>query len=424
MKLATLALCRENKNVIIFSANKKYTFFLKEDPNFKKDSKIIKCLHCKIESIKKNDEDYMEKENQVKVIINNISEEEWNNQINNYLWLIEKDIEIYDVIEKECELGQMIFEDYLKGKLFIKGIYVQEISNYDFEKNIPGFNSYKLKTNRDRNIIQNDDELKKNLSEIASAIFNRNINYLNNVQKNEGKSFVRNKYGFEKETYFSTGKTIYPKFKDFTKNLIYCLENNNKKIFDPHTLSSKLTQKSKNLIWDEMSSKKENIGKQPIDYEWTIKNFIKKRKLSKDFYPYYTVSWDLFYILSGSSKYESIEDKYYKYKKDIIIVSPDKEHQNALDNINSILKRNLQNHKNKNILFKDFVDSDINFCYSENNELIFNSEKLKEKPDINWKFWIICKILKMQEINIEDCYKIFYGLFYDEEEEDFSYNEF
>ena len=26
---------------------------------------------------------------QVKVIINNISEDEWSNQINNYLWLIE-----------------------------------------------------------------------------------------------------------------------------------------------------------------------------------------------------------------------------------------------------------------------------------------------------------------------------------------------
>lgn len=53
MKLATLALCRENKNVIILSSNQKYTFFLKEDPNFKKESKIVKCLHCKIESITK-----------------------------------------------------------------------------------------------------------------------------------------------------------------------------------------------------------------------------------------------------------------------------------------------------------------------------------------------------------------------------------
>lgn len=158
-----------------------------------------------------------------------------------------------------------------------------------------------------------------------------------------------------------------------------------------------------------------------------IQNFIKDKKLSLNFYPYYIVSWDLYYILTGSSKYESIQDKYSKYKKDIIIVSPDKEHQNALDNINSILKRNLQNYKIKNILFKNFSVSDINFCYFEGNEYIFNSEKLKEKPDINWKFWFICKILQMEKKNTENCYKIFYDLFAicfnNEDEDDSSYNE-
>ena len=399
---------------------------MKEDPNFKKESKIVKCLQCKIESITKNNKDYMEKENQVKVIINNISEEEWNNQINNYLWLIENDIEIYTSNEKESELGQIIFEDYLKGKLFIKGIYVQEISNYDLEKNIPGFNSYKLKTNRDRNIIQNDDELKKNLSEISSAVFNKNIKYLKNLQKNEGKSFVQNKYGFEEKTYFSISKAIYPKFKEFIKNFIYCLENKHKKIFEPETLYLKLTQESKNLIWDKMSSKENNIGKQPSYSDWNIQNFIKDKKLSLNFYPYYIVSWDLYYILKGSSKYESIQDKYSKYKKDIIIISPDKDHQNALDNIYSILKRNLQNYKIKNILFKNFAVSDINFCYFEGNEYIFNPEKLKEKPDINWKFWIICKILQMEKKNTENCYEIFYDLFAicfnNEDEDDSSFN--
>lgn len=411
MKLAILALCRENKNVIILSSNQKYTFSLKEDPNFKKESKIIKCLHCNIESINKNDKDYMENENQVKVIINNISEEEWSNQINNFLWLIENDIEIYTSIEKECELGQMIFEDYLKGKLFIKGIYVQEISNYDFKKNLPGFNLYTLKTNRDRNIIQNDFELKENLSRIVSGIFNKNIKYLTNVQKKEGKSFEQNNYGFKEKNYFSIGKPINPNFKYLTQNLLYCLQNKSKKIFDPYTLSSKLSQECKNLIWDEMNLEKDNNGKQPICYENDIKNFIKNRKLSKNFYPYYIVSWDLYYILKYCSKYESIEDKYSRYKKDIIIVSPDKEHQNALNNINSILKRNLSNCENKNIHIITFEESDINFCFFENNDYIFNCEKLKEKPDINWKFWIICKILKMEEINFEDNYEIFYELF-------------
>ena len=42
MKIAILALCRLGKNVKIFSSGKKYTFLLKEDRNFVKDSKIQK----------------------------------------------------------------------------------------------------------------------------------------------------------------------------------------------------------------------------------------------------------------------------------------------------------------------------------------------------------------------------------------------
>ena len=423
MKLGILGLCRENKNVTIISSNQKYTFFLKEDPNFIKESKKVKCLHCKIENIKNDNKDYMDK--QVKVIINNISEDEWRNQINNYLWLTEN-IEIYTAIEKkngkECELGQIIFEDSLKGKLFIKGIYVKEIvpetSNDNFEKeNLPGFNSYQLKTNRDRNIVQNYYELQKDLAAIASVFFNENIQ--TNIQKNEGKLFVQKKCGFERKTNKSIGKNIDPK----NKYLLDCLEHSTG-IFDAYTLSSKLSLESKNLIWNEMSSRKDsngkdNNGKQPTDDKSYIKGFLEEKKLSKDFYPYYVVSWDLFRILRGSSEYESIEDKYTKYQNNLEIVSPDLEHQNALEKINSILISNLQNYESKTIIFKKMVESDINFCFGEDNEYIFNSEKLKEKLDIKWNFWILVKILKMEEdINIEDNYQIFYDLFHDEDDEE------
>ena len=133
--------------------------------------------------------------NKVQVLINNISEIEWSNEIDNCLWLIEQDIEIYSSIstinKKEIELGQIIFEDYLKGKLFVKGIYVKELSKYNFEKNLPGFNSINLKTNRDRNIIQNDYELKKDLSSIISGSFNNNLKYLRKIQNNEKKHFSK-----------------------------------------------------------------------------------------------------------------------------------------------------------------------------------------------------------------------------------------
>jgi len=40
MKLAILALCRLEKNVTIFSSNRKYNFSIKEDNNFVKNSQV------------------------------------------------------------------------------------------------------------------------------------------------------------------------------------------------------------------------------------------------------------------------------------------------------------------------------------------------------------------------------------------------
>jgi hypothetical protein len=133
MKIAILALCRLSKNVEIISSNKSYSFRLKEDINFIKKSIPQKCLHCKIETTSNNS-------NQVQVIINNIKEDEWGNQIDNFLWLLGNDIEIYTSLDKENkELGQIIYEDYLKGKIFVKGIFVQEIEDKS-KKSVPGFN--------------------------------------------------------------------------------------------------------------------------------------------------------------------------------------------------------------------------------------------------------------------------------------------
>ena len=413
MKLATLALCRINKNVTIISSNQKYNFVLKEDPNFKmklnnneqnsKNSRYIKCLHCRFESANKDCT-----ENQVKVTISNISENEWNNEIYKYLWLIENDIEIYTSKvtknNKECDIGQLILEDKLKGKLYIKGIYVQEISNYNFEKNLPGFNSYNLKTNRDRNIIENDYELRKDLSKIISGIINKNN--LEN-EKKKPKTLVRNK-SKESNSYFYG--FLNSKFKDLIHNLIYCLKNKLKKIFDSDTLSSELSLDSKNIIWNEISSREKNKNKQPIYDDWAIKEFIKSRKLSKDFYPYYMVNWDLFNILKGSSYYESIEKKFSKYNETIKLASVDVDHKIMIDNIISILKEIFKDN-NINIQFKIFDIHDSKFCYRHDNNYIFSSEKLKEKADIKWEFWILIKILKIQEENIEDHFEIFNKLF-------------
>lgn len=403
MKLAILAFCRLNKNVTIISSNKKYTFFLKEDINFKKGLKNIKCLHCKIENIKNDDKDYNEKKNQIKVLINNINEDEWSNEINNYLWLIEQNIEIYTTFGKDGkECGQIILEKYLEKKLYVKGIYVQEITKDDYEKDLPGFNSYNLKTNRDRNIIQDKDKLKENIAEIISELLNGNYR--------EPKKFKKEKTSNTQKNYsYKESPSILYKFINYIESLIYCLDKNFY-IFDSSTLASKLSNDSKNRIWNEVSSKHEK-GRQPIDYEGRIQNFINEHKLSKDFYLTYNVTYHLYIILRKCSDYESIEDRYSKYKKTRKIISPDTEHQKALNEIYSILKVILKKDKINNIQFNEFEISDKNFCFSEDNKYILHSEKLKEDPDDEWKFWILVKIMKIENKNVEDFYENIYDLF-------------
>ena len=81
-----------------------------------------------------------------------------------------------------------------------------------------------------------------------------------------------------------------------------------------------------------------------------------------------------------------------------------------IDNIISILKEIFKDN-NINIQFKIFDIHDSKFCYRHDNNYIFSSEKLKEKADIKWEFWILIKILKIQEENIEDHFEIFNKLF-------------
>ena len=140
MKLSILALCRLEKNVTIISSEKLYSFTIKEDFHFIKNSQPQKCLHCKIGKYNNSD-----MENKINVIIENINEDEWGNEIQNFLWLLGKDIEIFTSLDKNnIEVGQIIYENYIKNKIFVKGIFVQflEEKNKDDEYNLPGFNAF------------------------------------------------------------------------------------------------------------------------------------------------------------------------------------------------------------------------------------------------------------------------------------------
>ena len=390
MKLAILSLCRLEKEVIIISSNKKYTFRLKEDITFIKNSIPQKCLHCKTEEYYDND-----CKDQIKVMIKNITSEEWSNQIDNFLWLLGENIEIYTSLDKNNkELGQVIYEDYLKSKIYVKGIFVQEIKG-DKEKVVPGFNT-SLKLDRDRNCIQNSYELKSVISEIMSGTINKNIDYLKSVQQKTGGTFIKTEYGLEKTDEEDNLCFFQSELKNLTNNLISCLESNNlNNVFSSYNLRNNLSKEAIEIFWNEMNLEPENTNKQPTNEPNSIKKFIEEKKLPEDFYPYYNVNYDLMNILEKSPFYKTIETKFIEYAEKTENVEPRKEYQIAIKDVCSKIQIFDKDFNETKIKFKKFREIDVDLCFKNNDEIIFSSLKLEEKLNEEWKFWIFVKILNI-----------------------------
>jgi len=192
MKLAILALCRLNKNVTIISSNTKYNFVVREDKLFLKDNQPQRCLHFKQEKIENNSLD------NISVIINNIDKNEWGNNIIDFLWLLGNETQIYTSFDKNNkELGQILDGEYLKGKIYVKGIFVENIK-FNYNKKITsslGFN-VDIQLDRDRNCIPDRWYLQSLISDIISSFCNNNIQFL--MQK-ENQKEITNENTIEKE---------------------------------------------------------------------------------------------------------------------------------------------------------------------------------------------------------------------------------
>ena len=472
MKLAILALCRKKKDVIIISANKKFSFIIKEDFNFLQNNQPQKCLHCKIENFQNNNID-----DNIEVTIQNINKDEWGENIKNYLWLVEDNIDIYTSIDKYGnEIGQIIFENYLKNKIFVKGIFIQDVEKDDKDKDIfiPGINTDSLNIDRDRNCIQSYSQLKRTTANVISNMINKNINYF---QKNKNKSFNKTKYGYEeikkeekaktqtnnnnsniiynkyyKNNYFNN-KAYYNKkiindddydiniyknyqnqetediseiselselskekdidFKKLPDIVIKILTCENINYINSSTFSDYISEKTIELFWKKLDSIKEHKGKQPIDSEQrdSIDQFIKTHNLPNEFYQYYIVNKNLMDILEKSKNYISIEDKFNKYLNDLKDIIPDNDYKEALNDVYSKIKIKKKDFSEKDVIFKDFLKEDKDFCYYYNKIIYFSGSKLKEKISEKWKFWIFIKILNALQIKIEDSYEYFNEVF-------------
>ena len=399
MKLAILALCRLNKTVTIISSNKIYSFLIKEDKLFLKDNQPQRCMHFKYETIEDNDED------NIKVIIRNINIYEWGSQIINFLWLLDDDAEIYTSYDNSNnKLGQLLSEEYLREKIYVKGIFVQKVKKFNDQKknNCLGFN-VDLQLDRDRNHISDTYELKNTITSIISFFCNKNIKTIkekNKEKENERKKHSKNRSqsSLKINTKNENNKTDKEKNNEINYekafgDIIEIIKDDNIDLINSYTLANSLSQEMIDYIWNEIYLAQDK-KKYPVYRENDISKFILSKNLSNDFYPYFIVNYNLMNILEKSKNYLSIKDKFSLYVKNAINIEPKGNYKNALNEVYSKVKIMDKSFDGNSVEFKKFEKEDKDFCYYDKDKINFSWIKLYEPINNSWKFWIFVKILQ------------------------------
>ena len=507
MKLGILGLCRLKKKIKIISNQYSYSFYFKQDKKFLQNNVPQECLFCEYEKYPENNMN-----NKVQIEIYNIELEEWASQVNNYLWLL-KNSNIYPAVDNYNNwIGDLLLEPIYANRIYVKGIYVQDLGKNKKEFNdlqfIPGFN-VNVELNRDRNCVCDNYYLKNLTSKILSKIINANSKYFQEIyskkntakqsstnikqkeisEKNEIKEIPNkiikdtdkinennnlNTKNFVEKAYFNNNKNNNENIinnnennknknneDNKNKNIINNNENNKnnneniinnnednkndkenknnnngkmnkenenyinslpkriidclsgeKTIFDGRTISDYLTKEGDDVLWNEMNQKTEVQGKQPTSNERRILEFIEDKKLEKNFYDYYIVSYDLMCCIEKSSYYISIETKYINYIKNIETINPPKDYLEAISDIVSKINIIKPQFKMEQIVFKKFKEKvPKEFYYKNDDKLYFNSQKLSEEINKDYKYWFIIKIIKCLDIIIDNASPIFESLF-------------
>ena len=390
MKLAALAFNRLGKIFIIITGGEEWRFEIKEDNNFKRNGKAQKCLFWW--KAKNKNKDYKDK---IVVIIRGIELDEWKNEIDNYLWLTQKNIGAITTYSNDNKtvIGQILLGEDFKNKIFVKDIFVTNtMKKEEKEKNIKnnithcffGFNA-DLNLDRDRNCVPDLNQRNQKTSQIISYILN-NRSILYNKVSSDIHNFLDN---FPKEILTLLGKNY---------GVTYYLHNY-------------INKEGANLIWAEWKKNSENSGKQPcyIDTEKNVKNFILNKKLNDDFYPYTTnISWQEWHNLRKSSEYITIEQKFESLKKNSKQDSIPDKFIPAIKEISEKMKLVSSGFDNNLIQFKKYTTPvDKEFSYTEKGIIYFSSDLFNLEPNLQWKIKILSKCFQIKGISAQKIIEAF-----------------
>ena len=376
---------------------------------------------------------------EVKVMIRNISKNEWNDEIFKYLWLLDKEnFEIYVAEKYGKKIGEVLAEPIFENKLYSKGIYIQEIEKEKKgelkSKKIPGFNINDLKLDRDRNCVQNTYDMYDQLGNIFAWALETNKRHSNyhsskinnelNGKKKEKKKNNESNILVNSSNYTNGSEIVY--IKDYgneylSENLILLLSDENitfsQDYYFNRNFKYSMSEDNFNKLWRtwEKMNKIEHRNPpqyQPADLE-TIKqlgNFLEKNKLNNNFYLYFEVKKRLMELLQNSSLYLGYKEKFEKYKFNCQNVEKTYKVNNYLNNLEKKVK--IPNFNKNLIEFKKFdIGNDIYFYDDKVKKLFFSHSKMTDTENVSTKYWMFVIILKTLEIEIENSYYLFKNFF-------------
>lgn len=177
LKIAAIALLRQNKPLSIINTDQVWRFTLKNDNNFIRNGQQEKCLFWRWE-------EYNNPNNQGKVIveIRNITLDEWKTIIDNYLWLASK-VKRLGIINV-CSYGDIILNPEFKNKIYSRGVFVTTTGNVHY-----GFN-LDLPLDRDRNCITNYSDFQNKTSYIICNLIDNYNRYRTDYQHLENIDYT------------------------------------------------------------------------------------------------------------------------------------------------------------------------------------------------------------------------------------------
>jgi hypothetical protein len=182
MKLSALSLIRENSTrnkrdnetqLNIYTCGKIWRFKIEKDVGFTRNGGMAQlCLHwCS--------EDYPKDEYKDKVVfeIIGISENEWRDEQDNYLWLTHRKTGSIIVLDDNKKIaGEILCEEFFLRKLYVKEVFINDTGTARDMTSYFGFN-LDIDLDRDRNSVKNLAQRNKQISKILSIVLNKLEDY-------------------------------------------------------------------------------------------------------------------------------------------------------------------------------------------------------------------------------------------------------